>query len=232
MTQGQPLPIRRFLIEGLVIVISILLAFAVDAAWEERGERAQREALLNALAEDLSAVEAELDRVMETRARGQDAAAVVLSLVQRGEVQEAADSMLARLAFDFTWSTTFDAPIGSVEALLSGGNLDLLDDPELARAITAFPAVVADLDREQTRTALYADRFYERLAERGFLATGLYDPDPLPWESDPNGFGEHLDDPEVVNQVSNLWFSHRETRRELEGVRDVVDSIRIRLGTR
>ena len=45
----------RLLVEGAVIVASILLAFGIDAWWDARTERTQERALLTALAEDLAA---------------------------------------------------------------------------------------------------------------------------------------------------------------------------------
>jgi hypothetical protein len=36
--KGQPIPWPRILAEGAAIVVSILLAFAIDAAWQHRGE--------------------------------------------------------------------------------------------------------------------------------------------------------------------------------------------------
>lgn len=232
MSRSAELPVRRFLAEGVVIVASILLAFAVDAAWERRGEGQRREALLVALDRDLVAVEAEMARVGESRARARDAAAEVLSRVQRGEVRESAESELRQLVWDLTYPPTFDAPLGAVAALLAGGNLELLADSALARSITSLPAAVADLDREQSRAADYVDRFFHALAQLGYMSTNLGGPDPVPWEVHPGGLGTYLEDPVVVDQVANLWYSHRETGLELEGVREVVSSLRARLRVR
>jgi len=50
-----------------------------------------------------------------------------------------------------TWGQTasYDAPLGAVERLVASGDLDLLSDPDLAFELTAFPALVAGLEREQ-----------------------------------------------------------------------------------
>ena len=50
--------------EALLIVLSILLAFAIDAAWEERQEAERRIELLQALRADLVATAADLDTVI------------------------------------------------------------------------------------------------------------------------------------------------------------------------
>lgn len=54
---------NRLLAEGIVIVMSILLAFAIDAGWERRGEVARRSALTAALASALNGVLIEVARV-------------------------------------------------------------------------------------------------------------------------------------------------------------------------
>ena len=46
MTTTRSIPWLRILIEGVVIVGSILLAFGIDAAWTERQERAEERRLL------------------------------------------------------------------------------------------------------------------------------------------------------------------------------------------
>ena len=48
----QRIPWLRIFVEGLVIVVSILLAFGIDAWWDERGENRQEQALLQGLVKD------------------------------------------------------------------------------------------------------------------------------------------------------------------------------------
>jgi hypothetical protein len=231
--EGGGLPLRRFLVEGAVIVASILLAFAVDAAWERRGEAAEREALLAALEQDLIAVEAEMDRVEIARSTSEAAAEEVVARAQYGTLGEIGDVELGVLVWHLTFTASFDAPLGSVEALLSGGNLEVLHDPVLARLLTALPAAVADMDREQVRGIAYADGYLMRLAEQGVSLANMPDPtQELPWPVRPEGLAPHLADPELVSHATNLWYSHREVVAELADVREIVDSIRVRIAGR
>ena len=50
---ARQVPWPRIFAEGLAIVVSILLAFGIQAWWEERQERAVEKALLTGLVEDL-----------------------------------------------------------------------------------------------------------------------------------------------------------------------------------
>ena len=61
----QPrLPVRRFLVEGVVIVLSILLAFGIDASWDEFQESRKRSALIAGLTSDFEASREELAAAM------------------------------------------------------------------------------------------------------------------------------------------------------------------------
>ena len=54
MTTTRSIPWLRVLIEGVVIVGSILLAFGIDTWWEGRQERSQVRAELEALAAEVA----------------------------------------------------------------------------------------------------------------------------------------------------------------------------------
>ena len=53
MNQPQEIPWKRILVEATAIVASILLAFAIDAWWQDRAERFVELQYLEAMREDL-----------------------------------------------------------------------------------------------------------------------------------------------------------------------------------
>ena len=57
------MPIGRVVVEGLVIVVSILLAFTIDAWWDSKQERDERASVLSALRADFSNTIVHLDQV-------------------------------------------------------------------------------------------------------------------------------------------------------------------------
>ena len=63
MTPTRSIPWPRILAEGGAIVVSILLAFGIQAWWEGREEEQRRQALLRGLAADFTAAQGESDRV-------------------------------------------------------------------------------------------------------------------------------------------------------------------------
>ena len=59
------IPWLRVFVEGVVIVGSILLAFGIDAWWEDRGDRvAEREALEQLVITFAPSFRAEIDRIV------------------------------------------------------------------------------------------------------------------------------------------------------------------------
>ena len=80
----EPLPWRRIVIEVVVIVGSILLAFGIDAAWDARGEAARRRAVIQGLTSDYQAVRRDLDRVSAFHTYNRSGAADPLALSASG----------------------------------------------------------------------------------------------------------------------------------------------------
>ncbi len=134
---------RKLLIEGTVIVVSILLAFAIDAAWDEYKERRQEQQVLAALATEFQTNLSEIETVMayHTRARG-----TVDELFSSTEEQLRSQDQLRRseyvLALCNPWS--FYPVLGTTEALIGAGELDILEDRELRNALTNFLFLVED----------------------------------------------------------------------------------------
>ena len=64
MTEHQVIPWKRIAVQATAIVISILLAFAIDAGWVESQERELEHRTLEALRSDLEATNEELDRLL------------------------------------------------------------------------------------------------------------------------------------------------------------------------
>jgi hypothetical protein len=65
----RPIPWPRVLVEGAVIVASILLAFGIEAWWNGAQERLEERQILSSLAEDFRTNKAEAESVTSTYER-------------------------------------------------------------------------------------------------------------------------------------------------------------------
>lgn len=226
MTKGQ-IPWLRVLVEGVVIVGSILLAFGIDAAWEGRNQRQRRAALFAALGNDMALARAEVDRVATFHRTGHSAAADLLNVgrVVRGEIDQRLmiDSLVAA-----TWGSTasYDAPLGAVESVVGSGDLDLVSDPALVLELTAFPARVADLAWEQTLLQALATELQAYVSLQGIDAS-LFDLNgfDVPWETGPTNVHALIAAPRFRSLVSSIWYRYDNTLGELDSIREAITRV-------
>ena len=143
MDETQKIPWKRLSVEAAAIVVSILLAFAIDAWWDERRERAEEREVLESLRVEFETNRDEAASVISFHDRVIQSVAMLMELRQ--------DQILALPAKEveeFLGSLgsprTFDAVRGSVDALISSGKLGILQNRELREALTTFVNIVDD----------------------------------------------------------------------------------------
>ena len=182
------LPYTRIIVEGVVIVGSILLAFGIDAAWDSREERVQSRALLQALSEDFEAAGNRLEWWKASHAYALESAESLLTYAEDDRVRSAdrahVDTLFSRLFYSMD---TFNPPMGTVETILNSGRLDLFENRELVRELTRWTSLLA---RYQVFQTAGSDHFFSTLYP--FLAgeVDLQDLDiavpwDVPWSHDP-----------------------------------------------
>ena len=222
--RGASPPWLRIWVEAIVIVGSILLAFGIDAAWDNRGEDRRREALYAAIRNDMARAMDEVERVAGHHQGGWSAAAALLDLrdvdPRDPDQSRRVDSLVAA-----AWGATasYDATLGAVENLFGGGGLDLVTDADLAYELTAFPALVADLGREQVKLQATADELHAYLGNEGvdlsLLDLPWFD---VPWETGNAGTQRIVTSSRFRGLVSMLWYKYNNTTGDLNGMRDAI----------
>jgi hypothetical protein len=124
------------LAESLVIIASILLAFAIDAWWDRSQESFQRAELTSALRTDF---ETTRGRIAESREFGEDLLArghVILGLTRESAVLPV-DS-LQFLLFGFFYKIDFEPALSGYEAAVGSGALAALQVPAFVQATAEF----------------------------------------------------------------------------------------------
>ena len=220
---------RRRLVEGAVIVASILLAFAIDAAWDSRREQERRDALLSALAREMALATTERDRVAQYHANGRDASAALLGL-DAGERDVTRVDSLLREAYNST--ATFDASSGALSGLLYSSDLDLIDDEELLLELTSYPGLVANLNREQGYLVEVGFRMLDYLSAEGVDVSLLNEPSgeqlpSVPWPLGPTRAHAIVGDPGFRSLLSEIWWRYRNCLSALDELRMSIDRIRM-----
>jgi hypothetical protein len=151
---------RNLVLEGAVVVLSILVAFALDAWWDESALR--REVLL-----DLGNVERELSVNRDLVLFQQDLMRRMLvgseSLV---EIMVAnGDRDLIDVTDTLAWlqflTPTFDASLGATDALIASGRMASIEDPELRLELAGIRGLIRDAVEDQV---VGRDVYYDLLA--------------------------------------------------------------------
>jgi hypothetical protein len=153
---------RGVFIEAAVIVASILLAFSVDAAWDRRGEIAETEEALRAVAEELEQNLSYFENVESVYESSAEAAFGLLEMTGPSPVD--VDGEVISLLIGDMWKRPGIEPpsSGAIETMVSAGTLGRIESGELRRELALWPSFIA----RQTGLAdlLASDqRFHERM---------------------------------------------------------------------
>jgi len=142
------IPWRRTIVESVAIILSILLAFAIDASWDKMKERNQEKAFLVSLLSDFKETRSRIDESIIAHTRFIDMARQLLILHgddRRNIEPEALEEMLS--AVFFNWESLY-LPSGSRDALFASGDIEIIDNEELREMLAAWPSVVDDANED------------------------------------------------------------------------------------
>ena len=160
--QGEP--DRRLLVEGVVIVLSILLAFAIDAAWEYRGDRSRERELLSSLAQEYRTNRTTLQQTIGFVEQD-------LELMRSFFSSDPANLVdLDHPSLGNFWAAlyrpqTFELASGATSAALSSGNLDLIRDPQVRELIAGWPARTDDIQERAGVMVGFEQAWYDFVAQ-------------------------------------------------------------------
>jgi hypothetical protein len=164
-------PGRSTVREVFVVVLSILIAFSLDAWWDRGAEvRDLREGLTTLRAEvraDLSAVE---DLASDVQRIAANIDSLVALLPEPAQSVALPDSLLGATV---RWRTS-DVSTSVFETLIASGSLHLIRDEELSRMITGFPAFLADVQEDEGLGRDYVEYVLSPLLAEAGLATTAY----------------------------------------------------------
>jgi hypothetical protein len=138
----------RVLVEGTAVVLSILLAFAIDAAWEERQQRRADVAQLRGLLDELATHKRLLAEASANHRRTVvDGFELLGILTGRPDPKDIGRiSVLLNSVMDFY---RINAPFGALETAIASGTLSRMQNVDLATRLASWPTAIEDLMEEQ-----------------------------------------------------------------------------------
>lgn len=150
---------RRFLIEGTVIVFSILLAFWIDAWWEESQEREREVMLLRALLDDVQTMRQGFDTQRSYNEAILDATETLLHAGASRSTRLSPNDV-DRLLGNVVWYNTYTFwESASMDLLVSSGDLADLSDLNLVQLLLSLHNRIESAQRRyRLDEAFYRDR--------------------------------------------------------------------------
>lgn len=142
MSEPRSIPWKSIAVEAAAIVVSILLAFAIDAWWTEKKESDVEHVALQALRSDfissreqMRVVLLTLEQARENFARFQSATPAELAEIDPDAIRPIISALFK--------NHTFDPVTATLDALANDGRLGLISDAQLLRHLSRWRS---DLD--------------------------------------------------------------------------------------
>lgn len=136
------IPWKRIAVEAVAIVVSILLAFAIDAWWAEKQEREVEHVALQALRSDFVASRDQLAVVLLSL----ESARVAFARFQASTPAQLAETdadTIRLIVSGLVKNHTFDPVSATLDALANDGRLGLISNHELLKQLSKWQS---DLD--------------------------------------------------------------------------------------
>ena len=138
MANSNNIQWKRISAEGAAIVVSILLAFSIEAWWDKYQDRDEEQGILLGLRsefeQNLAFIEIELsyrNAVIESILKIFDA-----SVTQTSIEPEKLDELIG----DVTWWQNIEYSRGAIDGLLQSGGLSLIENEDLRRVLASMPS--------------------------------------------------------------------------------------------
>ena len=143
MKDSKTIRSRYLLIEGGVIVLSILLAFGIDALWAQHQERLEEDEILASLRSDFVANLDSVTKVIEAHEVFRDRVATLMHLPP-DKIRALSQIEVSQLMLATANPWTYDAVRGTTDTLVNGGKLGVLTDPKLRESLLTFLNRISD----------------------------------------------------------------------------------------
>lgn len=176
------IPWSRLLVESAAIVGSILLAFAIDAWWEDRKERAYEEQALSGLEAEYRLHYEDISMQIEFHELLMSGVSQLMLACSTGRYDDA-EILLDDAIYASLVPVTTDLGSGVRDSLISAGKIDILQDLSLRNALSGWDRVVDEVVDGQLYSAeLVRDHVFPFYKQYGIqLGYGESDKNGSPW---------------------------------------------------
>jgi hypothetical protein len=210
----------------LMIVTGILIAFFLDAWWNDQIEQRELRETMRAVYSDFSSTRAELDLVMDSNVAYIDGVTTLISLGLEDlqSLDAAQKSKLTGLLP--TGGITFDPVLGSVDALISSGQLNKVRNIDIRNQIASWTALMDEIGEDQTILIDMYMAQQERSVELGVYLLGMgHDSAGSREKRDDIILKTVIEDGEMLNRLAAHRFAVISLNDELRGIDEQLSNI-------
>ncbi|MDT8342011.1 MAG: hypothetical protein RQ751_10910 [Longimicrobiales bacterium] len=222
---------RRLLVEGAVIVGSILLAFGIDAWWDATRDRSRELGYLRALAAEFTSAQDAAIALEPGRVQAARSAASLIRQVQ-GAARAPEDSLFL-WASGLSQQIEFNPPRAVLDDLVSSGETQRIRSDTLRLLLARYPAQLAQVAYADAQAwATWEDRIQPYLEgriprvdrlRRGTFGRAFdvpFSPSPHPAR-----WNEVFATPRFEDMLAERWMRLEIARRRFEGTRQLIDAL-------
>ena len=137
MADGKGIRWRSALLEGAAVLLGILIAFGIQAWWDVQRDQAEQRAYLQAMHTELEANQGHINEDLDSIALWIDRSREHLESVARPGASPTYEQVV-----EMMWSTGPQVPPplarAALDDLVSSGGFQVIESPELRRALAAY----------------------------------------------------------------------------------------------
>jgi hypothetical protein len=229
MKNNREIPWPRIFAEGGAILLSILLAFWIDAWWDDRADDKQERALLIALSQDFQAARNEFETISAGHKKVLDSMVQILNWAEAGSVSEDDRADVDVRLSNVFYRPKFDPPMGAVDTILASGRLDLLSNTTLVTELTRWSSLVKDLNEHEDAAA---NHFYQTVYPYLSANLNIQDldkdipyPGGVPWPQQPANAYMLVPNRDFHNVIYVHWVLYWNVQTRLPKVDDALGRI-------
>lgn len=189
-------------VEGVAIIASILLAFWIDAWWDDRQNRNEEQQVLHGLQEEFTSIRGVLKRDLTDHLQNLQSLERFLIAIGNSPLDVPGTAVDAVLMEMLNPGTT-DLGNGALNALLSSGRVEMLTNRNLRASLAAWEGVMDEVrDDQSNNSRMVYEQFIPYIVRNGISVNAAmsnwYEAWPIPSSAlsdDSEAIAELLEDP-------------------------------------
>lgn len=161
---------RNLVAEGVLIVVSILVAFAIDAWWAERQDRVDERRILSSLKAEFQVNAKKIPSYIERHSRTAEYSSELIRALHKAGPGGAVTFNRLHLAWTLELNST-DPQRGTLDAILQSGELRFIRNPHIRERLVGWPQLIVDAtENEDLLRTIWGPLLHAALVKQADLA--------------------------------------------------------------